>query len=158
MTRYQAVTLFTHCNPYWQQICAIIFLVSALEAEIILSYGLFSSSWSECGQADSEVKPTLILGDKIFLQKCSKILFVKKISQITHVGKRKVWHGDTLAKLIYLTKQRNAKFTKIFHCHNNRYTVALPLILIVLLLCYSHLLSTHNRYLVRSVNYCHIAA
>ena len=39
MTRYQAVTLSTHCTLYKQQICAIFFLFSALEAEIILSFG-----------------------------------------------------------------------------------------------------------------------
>ena len=38
MTRYQAVTLSTHCTLYKQQICAI-FLFSALEAEIMLSFG-----------------------------------------------------------------------------------------------------------------------
>ena len=41
-TRYQAVTLSTHCNLYRQQICAIFFLFSALETEIIMSLGL---SW-----------------------------------------------------------------------------------------------------------------
>ena len=39
MTRYQAVTLSTHCTLYKQQICAIFFLFSALEAEIMLSFG-----------------------------------------------------------------------------------------------------------------------
>ena len=38
-TRYQAVTLSTHCTLYRQQICAIFFLFSALEAEIIMSLG-----------------------------------------------------------------------------------------------------------------------
>ena len=42
MTRYQAVTLSTHCNLYRQQICAIFFLFTALEAEIIMSLAL---SW-----------------------------------------------------------------------------------------------------------------
>ena len=38
-TRYQAVTLSTHCTLYRQQICAILILFSALEVEIILSLG-----------------------------------------------------------------------------------------------------------------------
>ena len=38
-TRYQAVTLSTHWNLYRQQICAILFLLSPLGAEIILSLG-----------------------------------------------------------------------------------------------------------------------
>ena len=40
-TGYQAVTLSTHCTLYRQQICAILILFefSALEAEIILSFG-----------------------------------------------------------------------------------------------------------------------
>ena len=38
MTRYQAVTLSTHCTLYKQWICAI-FLFSALEAEIMFSFG-----------------------------------------------------------------------------------------------------------------------
>ena len=40
MTRYQRVTLrSTHCTLYRQQIGAIVFLFSALEAEVILSFG-----------------------------------------------------------------------------------------------------------------------
>ena len=39
MTRYQAVTPSTHYTLYRQQICAIFFLFSALEAEIMLSFG-----------------------------------------------------------------------------------------------------------------------
>ena len=38
----RCITLSTHCNLYRQQICAIFFLFSALEAEIIMSLGL---SW-----------------------------------------------------------------------------------------------------------------
>ena len=37
---------------------------------------------------------------------------------IFHMDKRKVWLGDTFAKLIFMTKQRNAKFKKIFHRQN----------------------------------------
>ena len=40
--RVQTITLSTHRNLYRQQICAIFFLFSALEAEIIISLGL---SW-----------------------------------------------------------------------------------------------------------------
>ena len=39
MTRYQAVTPSTHCTLYKQQICAIFFLFSALETEIMSSFG-----------------------------------------------------------------------------------------------------------------------
>ena len=39
MTRYQAVTVFSHCTLYRQQIRAIFFLFSALGAEMILSFG-----------------------------------------------------------------------------------------------------------------------
>ena len=34
------------------------------------------------------------------------------------MDKRKVWHGDTFVKLIFMTKQRNTKFVKIFHRQN----------------------------------------
>ena len=52
-----------------------------------------------------------------------KSLLQKIFSQITHLDKktrRKVWHGDTFVKLIFVTKQRNMKFIKIIHC---QYTV-----------------------------------
>ena len=53
-----------------------------------------------------------------------KIPFAKIIfSQITHLDKktrRKVWHGDTFVKLIFVTKQGNMKFIKIIH---RQYTV-----------------------------------
>ena len=42
----------------------------------------------------------------------------KFILWITNMDKRKVWHGDTFTKIIFTTKQRNAKFTKIFHQQN----------------------------------------
>ena len=34
------------------------------------------------------------------------------------MDKRKVWHGNTFTKLIFATKQRNAKFAKIFYRQN----------------------------------------
>ena len=118
MSRYQVVTLCTHCILYRQQICAIFFLFSTLGAKIILRFGnscLPSFFWRDCGQADSAIMPTVIValslivpvlllciynlhymivnhvsylyflaaytsffGSEIFLQKCSKISFVKK--------------------------------------------------------------------------------
>ena len=59
--------------------------------------------------------------DLSYCKLCVIIIRKKKFLRITHdhVDKRKVWHGDTFAKLIFVTKQRNAKFAKIFH-HQNK--------------------------------------
>ena len=54
-TRYQAVTLSTHCTLYRQQICAIIFLFSTLGAEIFLSCGHSCSSLSKQERLSSHV-------------------------------------------------------------------------------------------------------
>ena len=54
-------------------------------------------------------------GSEIFSQKNA----LKFLSQITHMDKRKMWLGDPFMKLIFVTKQRNMKFVKIFH-HQNK--------------------------------------
>ena len=59
--------------------------------------------------------------DLSYCKLCVIIIREKIFLRITHdhVDKRKVGHGDTFAKLIFITKQRNTKFVKIFH-HQNK--------------------------------------
>ena len=58
------------------------------------------------------VSDTIIIlvyfGGEKFPRKCSKNSFVKKFSRIIHI----------FVKLVFVTKQRNAKFAKIFYRQN----------------------------------------
>ena len=53
-----------------------------------------------------------ILAVIYFHENASKFLSGEMLLQIIHLDKRKVWHGDTFARLIFTTKQRNTKLTK----------------------------------------------
>ena len=50
----------------------------------------------------------------MFRENAPKFLLQKNFSANNPCGKRKVWHGDTFTKLVFVTQQRNVKFKIIF--------------------------------------------
>ena len=58
-----------------------------------------------------------ILAVKYFHKNAPKFLSQKIFSQMNHVDKRKVWHGNTFTNIIFIKKQKR-KICEIFHCQN----------------------------------------